>query len=206
MKVILFIFITSFLVSCDKENEDSIELTEEQEQAETFEFLRRGLATSMVEVNESLKPLMLEARAKKQARGDDSPTSFEDFLDEMPNGEYLSEKGLKLIEASYELQIANATKGDIIEGYDSKELFVISGDVLEGKDINQIMYGDNYENVDVKFGDDLDGENSLYSRSWVSRPLKSIGESIGQAISWIADNEEDILKVAGMIAIIILMF
>ncbi|NQX82725.1 MAG: hypothetical protein HRT66_12155 [Flavobacteriaceae bacterium] len=177
--------------SCS-ENETQDELTQQELQEikdlETLEFIREGLAINMVEINESLKPAMEYAKAKKQARGEVGNISFEEFSSEIPESIYFSKKGIKLLEASYELQLAETNDEDIVADYDAKELFLISDEVLEGKDINQIMYGDNYEEAMSKVGD------VLVNRGW-----KSFWQGVGEGFDWIYENRYKIMEIALLI-------
>jgi hypothetical protein len=177
------------LFSCSED--DSQMLTEEQNAKIEFERIREKLANNMLDLVTESKPIMLELKKKRQAKGAKNEIPpFEEYLKELPNGVYLSDIGVDIAKASYDLIKNNASDSEIINGYDASELFVLAKKMDEGKTFDEVMLSsDTPDNVKAK---------STHGKGFWGKVWKGIKS----AWNWLWSNHKEVLSILTILDLI----
>lgn len=137
-KYLTLLLFVSLLFSCSEDN--TMEINEEQNAKIEFERIREKLANNMLDLVNESKPIILELEKKRQAKGfNNEIPPFEEYLTELPNGTYLSEVGINIAKASYDLIKNNTSDSDIVNSYGAEELFVLTKEMEQGKSFDEAM-------------------------------------------------------------------
>jgi hypothetical protein len=149
-KYLTLVLFASLLFSCSEDN--TMEINEEQNAKIEFERIRKSLANNMLDLVNESKPIILELKKKRQAKGfNNEIPPFEEYLTELPNGVYLSDIGVDIAKASYDLINNNTSDNEIVNSYDANELFVLVKKMDEGKTFDEVMLSsDTPNNVKAK--------------------------------------------------------
>lgn len=187
-RYLTLIIFAGLLFSCSEDN--SLEITEEQNAKIEFERIRKNLANNMLDLVSESKPIMLELKKKSQAKGTENEMPpFEEYLKELPNGTYLSEIGIDIAKASYDLIKNNATDSEIINNYGAEELFVLVKEINEGKSFDEVMLSSDTP-------DDVKAKSAQGKGFW-----GKVWKGIKSAFNWIWENISKIYTLGKILGI-----